>query len=248
MAISTRRAGAARLRQAVDAYRAELKDKLDQHALALLDRLAGSPEAGKAFERLRPKDRPGVWPVSAQHAFLTLCIWVEQLARIYPARIRTERKMPARLKRLNKAVAELRLFVTEQTTPPSPSDLLTVWIGGRTPATAAAMTRGLDLIANLIETRRGIGKHYVTRLGATQKQEHPSAAKNAAIEILAKGVRLLTGKPNRLEVAELAQAILEIDVSIERVDQVLRSRKQQRWPLAVRWGNITPLRVAGDPA
>ena len=234
MAISSRRAGASHLRDAVEVYRAEQKDKLDAPALALLDRLANSHDAAEAFERLKLKDRPA-WRVSAQHAFLTLCIWTEQLARTYPERISVERKMPPRLKRLEKAVAELRRFVAEQTTPPPASDLLTVWIGGRTPATAAAMIRGLDLIGNLIKTRREMGKHYTARLGATRKQKHPSAAKNAAIEVLAKGVRQLSGKPHRRDVVELAQVILETDdVFIESVDRVIRSRKQQRWPLLAR--------------
>ena len=73
MAVSSRRAGVSLLRRAVDAYRAEQKDKLDTVALALLDRLAGSPEAAKAFERLKLKDRHA-------EADLITCIDADDLA------------------------------------------------------------------------------------------------------------------------------------------------------------------------
>ena len=163
--------------------------------------------------------------------FLTLCIFIEQLARVFPAHILAEQKMPALLKRLDKAIAGLRSFVTVQTKPPPAFDLLTVWIGGRTPATVAAMTRGLGLIANLIEARRQIANDIVARLGATRKKQHKNAAKNAAIELLANGTRQLTGKAHRREVVELAQVILGTEVSIESVDHATRWGKQPRWPL-----------------
>jgi hypothetical protein len=135
MAISPRRGDAVRLREAVHVYQVEQKDKLDKWALKLFVRLADSSDAGKAFARLKLKNP------DEETNFLTLSVCVEQLARTFPAHIRAEQKMPARLKRLEKAISELRLFVAEQTTRPPASDLLRVWIGGRTPATVSAMTR-----------------------------------------------------------------------------------------------------------
>ncbi len=220
MVISSRRAGASRLREAVDAYRAEQKDKLDKPALALLDRLADSPDAAKLCEICEGLK-------SDEASFLTLCIKVEQVARTFPAHIKAEQKMLARLKRLDKAIADLREFVAEETKgPPPASDLLTRWTGFRGgDAIVAAILRGLDLIVKLIEGRRYIVNTTAPWLGATRDKHHKEAANNAAIWHVADAVRRATGKAHREKVAELAQVILEADVSIERVDNVVRTRK-----------------------
>jgi hypothetical protein len=43
-------------RKTIEAYRAQHNEELDEHAGKVLERLAGSHEAVKAFERLKPKD------------------------------------------------------------------------------------------------------------------------------------------------------------------------------------------------
>jgi hypothetical protein len=64
--------------KAVEAYRAETKHygKLDKGALELLDRLANSDKAVKAFERLKLKD-------GREREFVMLCIMVAQSARTW---------------------------------------------------------------------------------------------------------------------------------------------------------------------
>jgi hypothetical protein len=226
----------ASLREAVDTYRTEQKDKLDPSALKLLARLADSCDAGKAFGRLKLKDR------QQEAKFLTVCILVEQLALTFPALILAEQKMPTRMKRLDKSIADLRRFVAEQTTPPSDSDLLTVWIGGKSSATVAAMTHGLDLIARLIELRRQIANNIVARLGATRKMHPTNASIIAAVQNLADGVRALTNKPHGREVADLAPVILGSELPDKSVAYALRVRKQPLWPL------IAPVRDGGHSA
>ncbi len=214
-------APAARLRNAIDAYRTEQKGKLDDRALKMLMRLSSSSDAAKAVGRLKLTGRV------EEANFLTVCILVEQLARMFPVHILAEQKMPARLRRLDKAIAELRSFVAEQTTTPPTADLLTVWIGGGTPTTVEAMTRGLDLIAKLIGGRRQIADDILARLGATRKMQHKNAPFIAAVRYLAVGVRALTGKPHRREVNDLAPVILGHEVSEESLIYALRARKQQ---------------------
>lgn len=84
---SSRRAGAPRLRAAVEAYRIEHKGKLDQHALAVLRRLTKSSYAADAFKSLKLKD------CRVAERILTACIEAEQLARTFSTwliRLRTK--------------------------------------------------------------------------------------------------------------------------------------------------------------
>jgi hypothetical protein len=215
MAISTQRAAAARLREAVAAYRVEHKEKLDQSAIAVLDSLAASPNAAEICGRLNFEEA----------SFLEVCLSVEQVARAFRARILAEEKMPERLNRLDKAVAELRWFIIEQTTP-SPDVVLRPWLGfADGVAKVETMTGGLDLIAKLIERRRRAKNEVATKIGATRDKHHKEAANNAAIWHLADAVCRATGKPHRKEVAELTHLILKTNVGVDRVDYVVRTRK-----------------------
>ncbi len=137
--------------------------------------------------------------------------------------------MPARLKRLDKAVAELRAFVAEETKRLPPGlDLLSLrfeFCDDR--SVVGEITSGLDLIAEVIERKRQYVNSIPSRLGATRDKRHKEAANSAAIWRVANAVHALLGKPHRKEVAELAQVILATDVSIERVDHVVRVRRQR---------------------
>jgi hypothetical protein len=103
MVISSRRTA---LRKAVNAYRAE-HEGMRSWAHELLDRLASSDEAAEAFERLKLKD-------GREREFVSLCILVAQLARRFPELISKMRAQLKRLKRLDKAITDLRSFVREQ--------------------------------------------------------------------------------------------------------------------------------------
>jgi hypothetical protein len=230
MVISWRRTAVPRLCKAVDAYRAEHKANLQNWALELLDRLASSCEAAQAFERLKLKD-------GCEREFLMLCILVVELARTFPVRILTEPKMPARLKRLEKEITDLRLFVEEQVRQPGllvPSDMLPIWALRTTLSfpddfdAVTAMMRGLDLIADVIKKRRRIGETAVAELGATRKKHGENAANIAAIKLLADGTRRLTGKPHKSELTKLAPVILGTELPDESVAYALRAPKRAR--------------------
>jgi hypothetical protein len=244
MAITSRRAGVPRLCDAIDTYRTEQKDKLDQWALKLLVRMAKSSDAGAAFELLK-LDRRNVTP------FLVTCIQAENLARTFPQRITKAKMTLIRAEPLGKAVAALRTFVdehiVEQKNPPAfdplsmsgASELL-----GRTaePADSVALERGLYQIvevkralywiADWIETDRRLAKHNMFRFGATRKSQIKQARQNAAIKWLAEGVRRVSGKPHLPAVADLAQVIVGTEVSVDRTRHVMRTRKREwRQPL-----------------
>lgn len=226
MAMNSRRAGARRLRQAINAYRTEQQGKLNHQGLELLERLANSSDAAKAFERLKLKD-------GHERKFLMLCILVEELARTFPARISTGRKMPARLKRLDEAISNLRLFLQEQMKQPflliPKTGLLPMW--GLHPIMVSpddfdavnAMMRGLHLIEDLIETRRRACKTVMSAWRATRKKHIENAPNIAAIRFLAEETRRLTGKPHKQELHELAPVILGADLSDESVTYALRA-------------------------
>jgi hypothetical protein len=240
MSISSQDAGAARLREAIKAYRAKPKIPLDKSALELLDRLADSDDVGKAFARLRLKDR------KQENNFLFVCTLAERLARRFPELIAIEEKMPKRLLRLKKAITDLRLFVEEQTTPPPAPDALSAldglarrwWldhadpdkprvgllriVGKIAPHYTAEMIRGLDRIELLIKMREVAGRMQPKWLGATRDKHHKNASIVAGVGCVAVGVRELTGKAHKAEIRELAPVILGRDLPDESVTYALR--------------------------
>ena len=229
MTMNSRPAGARCLRQAIDAYRTEQQRKLNQQALELLERLANSADAAKAFERLKLKN-------GREREFLMLCIFVEELARTFPARISTERKMPGRLKRLDEAISNLRLFFNEQMKQPflliPKTDSLPMWgllrIFPDDFDAVNAMMRGLHLIEDLIENRRRVSKTVMSAWRVTRKKHIKNAPNIAAIRLLAEETRRLTGKPHKRELHELAPVILGADLSDESVTYALRAPKKAR--------------------
>jgi hypothetical protein len=227
MGIFLRQSGAS-LRDVIDACLAERKNTLDRPALDLLARLARSSDAAKAFRRLNLKDR------RQEAIFLTTCIEASLLARTFAPRIEKAKLMLVRMERLARAVVNLRTFVgeliTEQNDPPV-FDLLSVRIL-EPPANVVAMKYGLHLIADRIEANRRVANEDVLRLGATRKSQSRQAGENAAIGWLAEGVRLATGRPHLLAVADLAQVILKTEVSQDRVRNAARARQREwRQPL-----------------
>lgn len=226
------RAGVPPLREAIDAYCAEQKDKLDKGACELLARLADSYDAAKAFERLKLNDR------HAEECLLTACIEADDVARTFSRRNREQNGVSARANRWNEAVAVLREFVAEVTDENEPLraglaslDLWSLSILER-PADNAALKQALDLIESSIEWRRGIAKANLAHLGVTRDSSIKQAPENAAIWVLATGVYdaarepPMPGKPHLRQVADLAEVILGPAISVERVREVLRKRRQ----------------------
>lgn len=224
MEISSRRTVPTRLREAVDAYRAEQKDNLDHHALNLLARLAESSDAGKAFERLKVEDRCNV------AAFLTTCIRAHDLARTFPQRIMKAKKTSARMLRLFTPAVELLVFVAElideQENPPA-FDPLSRELSA-SPADISAMWHGLNLIAAYISGKATSAREEVLWLGATRKNQIKQAGENAAIGWLAEGVRHITGRARLSAVRDLAEVILDVEIDdLERVRRCARVRKRE---------------------
>jgi hypothetical protein len=80
-----------------------------------------------------------------------------------------------------------------------------------------------DTIARWLAWGKGIASAEVARLGATRKRRSKEKpAHNAAIWCLGAQVCTVVGRPHRNEVAELAQVILETEVSQARVRGVER--------------------------
>jgi hypothetical protein len=229
-AVTARRPSAA-LRKAVEAYRTEHKC-METWARELLERLARSDDAAKAFERLKLKD-------GRERQFLMLCILVAQLAREFSKRISTQQKM---VKRLNpdKAITALRSFVKEYVL--SRSNLLIpqfdggddararvdrqpfpVWGFFQPPDDAVAMMRGLELIAEAVKKQKTV----MAKLGATRNKNIEEAPHLAAIGHLKEGVRELTGKPHKSQIRKFVPAIFGRELSDESVTYALRARKKR---------------------
>jgi hypothetical protein len=230
MTISSRRAAAPTLRNVIDEYRAEQKDKhvllvgRDDKTFELLNRLAAdssdADDADKAFRRLsrHHRDVPGISAVHGANV-LHWCIMARlSLDKHHGLRAETEKAKHrlAQMVRVDNALAELRKFVAEQNFwPPF----------GQLSCQHAAMKHGLDLIADRIGECRCYAKETPARVGATRKMHTKEAAENAAIWVLAENVKFTTGKPHHREVAHLARVILETDVDPERVRHAVRKRK-----------------------
>jgi hypothetical protein len=249
MSIRSQQAATARLREAIEVYRAKPKIPLDKSGGELLDRLADSDDARKAFALLRLKDR------KQERNFLFVCIVAERLARRFPELIGNEEKMPKRLLRLKKASSDLRLFVEEQTSPPPAPDALSVWdgmaralrleqatpdrpsfgllrvVGRFAPHHTAEMIRGLNMMDSLIEIREILGRMQPKWLGATRDKRHKNASILLGIGCVAVGVRELTGKAHKAEIRGLAPVILGRDLPDESVTYALRKSLTdwQRW-------------------
>jgi hypothetical protein len=200
------------LRKAVDAYRGE-QEKMETWAHELLDRLAGSDEAVKAFEGLKLND-------GRERRFLMLCILVAQVASEFPKRVWTEQKMLKRLKGLDQAITALCSFVNEQRLSLPQLDPFPMWLFP--PDDVVAMKRGLALIAEAIEKQKTV----MAEFGATRKKRQKHAPNIAAIKLLAEGVRRLTGKLHEPETREFALVILGSELPEKSVTYALRRLKK----------------------
>lgn len=219
-----RRASVGCLREAIDAYSAVQKDNLDARAHLLLDRLANSSEAAKAFERLKLKDR------RAEAGILITCIDADDLACTFPQRIIKAEKTKKRMLRLLTPAFELCQFVAElideQQNPPA-LDLLSARIF-EPASNISEMWHGLSLIIDHLSAKWRSAKEDVLRLGATQKWGIKLAGENAAIGWLAEGVRRVSGRPNYRVVRDLAEVILNIELAdLDRVRRCARVRKRE---------------------
>jgi hypothetical protein len=221
MGISSRGAGARRLREAINALRAERTDKLDRRADELLARLVTSPDAAKAFERLSLKDGHKVAEV------LAICIETDDLARTFPKWVAKVEKALVSTEQLDKAVAHLREFISEvdEQKVPLLSDLLSHSIF-EPPASIEVLKHALDLIARRIDWGRGVAELALAQIGATRKVRNKEAAEIAAIWFLAARLHGAVGKPHLSEVADLAEVILRTEVSKDRLSHILRKRRR----------------------
>jgi hypothetical protein len=206
-------ASAIKLREVIDEY----NDYFGQCALKSAARLSESSDAAEAFERLKLKN--------AGDSFLILAaiIDAEQLFKEFRQQVTKANSTLARMERLANAHAELRKFVAELAEGARLHSLFATIER----QDVAAMKRGLKLIANKIEAKQCAVKEITPRLGITRKTQGKEAAENAAIWMLAKAVRSITGKPHVREVADFTQALLRKEVSLDRVRHVVRSRRQQ---------------------
>jgi hypothetical protein len=239
------------LREAVNAFRAKYSDTLDEWARGLLARLANSPNAAQAFERLKLKDH------REEIEVLKTCIEAQELARTFANRIKIAKETLVYMEQLDTALAVLRKFIIHLNQKKS-----WPYSGMFSPViedNKVTMVRGLELIADRIEMERCIAKESLARFGASRKSHIREAAENAAIWWLAQEINGIFGardflgihqqganiqpaiKLHRREIADLAEEVLGSDVSLERLRhavvmrekryrQMLASRAQRRIP------------------
>jgi hypothetical protein len=210
-----------RMHDALAAYRAAAGDHRDPKAAAVLDRLSSDERAAAAFAEFG-LDEGGA------HTILTTCLQADELRRTFEGHVRTmldEQRKDGRLDRLCKAVEELRLFANELNR--HPDDRLSASLR-YDPSVITEVKHGLYYLADAIEARRRIAKETVRRLGATRKMfDAGKAAETAAIRWLAEGVGRCCGRPCLRAAADLAEATLGGEVTIDRVRGALRTRRRQ---------------------
>lgn len=221
----TARTSAAMLARYVRDYRAAAGDHLDPEAVAVLDRLAADRRAVCAFVKFNVDGH-------AAAKILTACVEADLLVRTFNDRNEIEGTMlgehgkGGRLEKLGKAVADLRSFADEIDC--EPADRLSAFVR-YDPADIAAMKRGLYLLADAIAARRRIAKETKLRLGTTRKRtDRGKAAETAGIGWIAEGVRRCCGRPHLSAAADLAEATLGCEVSIDRLREAERTR-QREW-------------------
>jgi hypothetical protein len=225
--VTRERAGATKLREAIDAYDV-FKDHCDPAELKSLARLAASRDAAKVFERLKLKDDDGT---------LIVGVWIEasQLFHSFSQRIKEANEFFERMGPLDTAVAQLRYFISTEIKKQSE------WRASEQNK-VAAMERGLELIADKIKAKRSSVEEMMVHFGITRKIQSKEAAENAVIWYLAQAVRRITGKPHFAEVTDLAQVLLGIVVSQNRVSHIVRYRRQRHDEMMnARTKRLTPI-------
>jgi len=184
---------APRLRGAIERYRAQHNEELDEQARGLLTRLADSDEAVDAFKRLthaflirlKPEDRDGA--VDGQAAIIGACINAENLARTFPQRLKKLDEMLERRERLRNAAAMLRRLLNEISWEQKHLDPL--WVRG--PETAEdieAMGRGLALFERRIFFEKDVVGRNKFWLKVTRKSKAPTKTLSAGQIAAMKGL------------------------------------------------------------
>jgi hypothetical protein len=118
-----------------------------------------------------------------------------------------EEKAPARLRRLEEYVAELRIFNTERFNPPGPIAV------GFVPDNDEKIAQALDLLDSKIKFRQRTRKFAFEEIRVTHERHSPSAAFIPAIKHFKKRVRSITGKSHVREIHALAPVILGRDLT-----------------------------------
>jgi aldehyde:ferredoxin oxidoreductase len=203
----------AKLSETIDAH----KHLFDQRALKSLSRLAESIDAAEAFERLKLRTTGDGFLILGEY------IEAEQLLKELPQRVAKWDATLARMEKLASHLAELRKFVEELAEGARLQSMFATFER----QDVAAMKRGLNLVDNKIQARRRAIIEVTPQFGVTRKRQSKEAAENAAIWMLAEGVRRITGKPHVREVADLAEALLGKEIYLNRVRHVVRSRRKR---------------------
>jgi hypothetical protein len=224
MGISSRRAGARSLKVAIEVFRAEGGDRLDNRAVELLAHLADSLDAAKAFERLKLKD------LSETTEILKICIEADDVACTFQQRVIKAKKTSARMFRIFTPVADLLVFVAElideKENPPAIDPLSTEI--SEPPENVRLIWHALSLLASHISSKGRSAEEELLKLGATRKSQIAQAPENAAIGWLAEGVRRVTGRPQFSAVRDLAEVVMGTEIpDLERVRRCARARQRK---------------------
>jgi hypothetical protein len=149
------------------------------------------------------------------------CLDAEEIAKTFPEQVAKSQETLAQMERLEKSVVELREFVAELDEQSQPQSIFSAVDKDR----ADTMKRGLDLIAMRIESKRCRENELQCWFGIGRKVRSKEVGSNAAIWTLASEVLRITEKPHLTDVAELAEFILGVPVSLDRVRGIIRNRR-----------------------
>ncbi len=206
------------LRSAISAYHELIGTELTDASQAVISRLEADSGSVMAFEKLSTN-------TGGLARIIVACIEADELLRTFRNQLNTETEMRKRLAALDSAAADLLSFVEETQRPRS--DRLSALIQDD-PQTIADMIRGISLVRGLIGSRNRLTIETPLRLGATRKTKDEAAA-IAAIGWLAEGVRRICGQPHTEATADLCQALLGYEVSLDRVREAERTRRDREW-------------------
>jgi hypothetical protein len=197
----------AALREAVEQFRSDASP-LDAHAAAVLDRLVAdewTAYVSPAF-KLAPRER---WPWLIRD-----CVDAERMmTRFYRETGEASQRTLDAFPDAMKAIETLRKFLRRHTDDSQ---------------VAAALATLTDAASSV----RRNAKRVLDEVG--RKVADPAAARSAAIGIIKESIRRSTGETHRDEVAALATAILDFEVSTDMVRHALtpsaRLRRRSRRP------------------
>jgi hypothetical protein len=206
-----------RFRKLIVEFLIEAAEYLNEDETRLIRRLEGSSEASAIFGQI-DDDK------NVKRLFI-LCVEADCLFRTFEDRIREARDKQRKLDKYAEALVEIRRFLDDIDRPPR--DRIEAF-ANPDPEEIRSERSALASVGGRIQQQKRIAAETPARLGATRKSHGRKAAETAAIGWIAEGVERITGHTNARLCADLAELVIEGDVSLDRVDNAAETR-QREW-------------------